>query len=37
VAVRVSSVFVFSCVGNGVATGLIPHPGSPTNSVSQKF
>jgi hypothetical protein len=30
-SVRISSVFVLSCVGSGVATGLIPRPRSPTN------
>jgi hypothetical protein len=30
-SVRVSSVFVLSCVGSGLATGLITRPRSPTN------
>jgi hypothetical protein len=31
---RVYSVFVLVlCVGSGLATGLIPHPRSPTDSV----
>jgi hypothetical protein len=29
--VRVSSLFVLPYVGSGLATGLIPRPGSPTN------
>jgi hypothetical protein len=31
VSVRVSSLFVLSCVGSGRATGLITRPKSPTN------
>jgi hypothetical protein len=27
-SVHVSSVFVLSCLGSGLATGLIPRPGS---------
>jgi hypothetical protein len=30
-SVGVSSVFVLSCVGGGLATGLITRPGSPTD------
>jgi hypothetical protein len=35
--VRVSFVFVLSCVGNGVATGLIPRPRSLTICLWQRF
>jgi hypothetical protein len=31
ISARFSSVFVLSCVCGGLATGLIPRPGSPTD------